>query len=413
MTDLNTLGQAFLTALASRDAAAYESVLSESAGMRILRWDRVEAHRPRERVARRLVEEWSAWSDPHLEPLNTVASGDCIALEFRIHAVEDGRFVSHNRSAFLKLREGLVDTIDMYCTEPIPSAPRKGWIAPKDMTREELGRLLDSLFYAFDIREWIPPNRTGQLSARFAMGSSGDSHPGSNSVVAVHWTPKEADARIEELIARYRAMSAGFSWLVSPSDTPADLGERLERHGFVLAGDEVVMARVGLDDLDDIAENPELTIETLDGTDDDAIEASIRTTAISFKWTPEQTAQRRDWTFERMHDPRTYETEMFFLARLNGVPVGDAHLEFKSGLAYLGGACTLPEYRRQRVYSTLLRHRLEVARDRGYHISAIHAGPMSRPVVSRYGFKEYSRAHLYGWMPVIDRNVIKSLIPDD
>jgi hypothetical protein len=36
---------------------------------------------------------------------------------------------------------------------------------------------------------------------------------------------------------------------------------------------------------------------------------------------------------------------------------------------------------------------------------------MSRPIVARYGFKEYARMHLYGWMPVMDINVIKSLVP--
>jgi hypothetical protein len=43
----------------------------------------------------------------------------------------------------------------------------------------------------------------------------------------------------------------------------------------------------------------------------------------------------------------------------------------------------------------------------------IHAEPMSRRVVSKYGFKEYGRAYLYAWMPVIDMAVIKSLVPDD
>jgi hypothetical protein len=38
---------------------------------------------------------------------------------------------------------------------------------------------------------------------------------------------------------------------------------------------------------------------------------------------------------------------------------------------------------------------------------------MSRRIVARYGFKEYARQHLYAWMPVIDIDVIRSLVPQD
>ncbi|MBI5652746.1 MAG: hypothetical protein HZC40_20210, partial [Chloroflexi bacterium] len=55
----------------------------------------------------------------------------------------------------------------------------------------------------------------------------------------------------------------------------------------------------------------------------------------------------------------------------------------------------------------------EAARARGYPIAAIHAEPMSRRVVSRYGFREFFKVYLYGWMPVMDLNVIKSLVPDE
>ena len=80
-------------------------------------------------------------------------------------------------------------------------------------------------------------------------------------------------------------------------------------------------------------------------------------------------------------------------------------------MAYLGGAGTLPEFRGQHVYSTLMRRRLEDARARGYQLAVINAGPLSRPIAARCGFKEYARDYVYGWMPVIDLDVIKSLVP--
>jgi hypothetical protein len=38
---------------------------------------------------------------------------------------------------------------------------------------------------------------------------------------------------------------------------------------------------------------------------------------------------------------------------------------------------------------------------------------LSRPIAARCGFIEYGRAYVYGWMPVIDLDVIKALMPQE
>ena len=133
----------------------------------------------------------------------------------------------------------------------------------------------------------------------------------------------------------------------------------------------------------------------------------------SFHYTGEQLDERRAGFFERIQDSAFREQETTYLARINSTPVGAATIRFEGGLALLGGAATVPTHRSRKIYSTLLRRRLEDARARGYHVSAIYAGPMSRRVVGRYGFKEYGRSQVYGWMPEIDMDVIRSLVPND
>ena len=51
----------------------------------------------------------------------------------------------------------------------------------------------------------------------------------------------------------------------------------------------------------------------------------------------------------------------------------------------------------------------EEARARGYHVAAINSEPLSRPIAAKCGFKEYSHSYIYGWMPVIDLEVILAL----
>ncbi len=410
MAERQQLAQQFLDALSSNDPARYEAVLHEDVGMRLHRWDGREIYRPRARVTARLMEEWSSWSDPSLESFDVIAQDDRGALEFRIQATEHDQYVEHNRSAFLTIKDDKIHVIDLYCPEPIPSARRKNWIAPANLTDEELGRLFESVHYSGDPREYIWPNSAGRLSLRGGRWGSGAPHPGSNGVGGVRWTTEEADRKIEETIAYYRERNIGFQWWVNPLDTPTDLRERLERHGLILAGDAATMAHTQLDRLE-IPVNAQVEIEVMDGYNEDSIEAMLRIMMTCFNMPAEEVAQLRTGWVERMRDPTDRKVNTSYLARLNGQPAGFGRLSLRGGLGYLSGGAVLPEFRGRHVYSTLLRRRLEDARAQGYHIVAIQAEPLSRPIVARCGFKEYARSYIYGWMPVIDVDVIKSLVP--
>ena len=415
MTAGQGIAQQFLDALATNSAAALEAVLTEDAGLRLMRWDGVEAYRPRERVIEHLQAEWSSWPDARLECLSTLADGERAAVEYRIQATDpiSRRYVEHSRSAFLALAEGRVAMIDMYCAEPFPSSHRHGWIAPGTLTDDEIGHVLEEQYFSFDARDQLPPKIEGGLSLRRAEDTSGIAHPGSNSFGGARWTAAEADAQIEAVIEARRRRGIGFNWWVAPHDTPADLCQRLEAHGLARAGSTAVMVRRGLDDLDTIPINPAITVEPVDVTREDQLDAILKIGAASFSWTAEQLPEMRAYLLSQASRAHYHETEFPFMAYLDGQPAGFARMSLQAGLAYLSGAATLPELRGRKIYSTLLRRRLETACEHGYQLAGIQAGPMSRRVVARYGFVEYAQTHIYAWMPVIDMDVIQSLVPHD
>jgi len=407
------LGHDFGAALAG-DFDALAGLLTEDATLRLYRWDGLEGYRPRTRIIARLREEWASWPDAALETLTVMADSERATVEIRIQATDPafGRLVDHYRAAVLQIADGRVSVIDLYCAEPVPTARRGNWIAPADLSPAALDDLFANERFAFDLREPLPNQLAGRFNLRENAGGSGDAHPGSNGVGDVRWSEAEADAKIEAYIESYRQRGIGFTWHVSPYDRPADLRERLERHGLVLAGEHVKMARLGLDDLD-IAVNPEATVEAVTGDDEAAVDDLVRIMATGFHFTPEQTAQRRKDIGEALRNPAVRAHSASYLARLGGEPVGFAHMQLRAGVAHLGGAATLPEFRGRRIYPTLLRRRLEDARAKGYQLAVIEAGPMSQPVVSRYGFKPYGRNAVYAWMPVIDMDVIRSLVPQE
>jgi hypothetical protein len=410
MSNPKQIALAFMAALAANDPTQYDAVLSDEVGLRLNRWDGREIYRPRKRVIQRFSEEWASWPDPSLETFDVLAHGDRVAVEFRIQASENQRYVEHNRSAFLTIKDDKIHIIDLYCPEPVPSAHRKGYIAPANLTDDEVRRLFESMMFGDDAREWIGPNANWRMNLRGGQGGTGDPHPGSNFVGGKRWTDAEADQRIAETIEYHRSRNIGFQWWVSPFDTPSDLRERMERQGMVLAGDAAMMARLGLDDLD-ISISPEVQVERLDKPDEATIDEMLRVMQVCFNWPDSQVEENRPGMIERLSMPQFREKEVYFLARLNDRIVAHGRLILESGIAYLGGSGVLPEFRGRRVYGTLLRRRLEEAQQRGYHVAAINAEPLSRPIVLKYGFKEYSRIYIYGWMPVIDVDVIKSLVP--
>ena len=395
------------------DETLWAALLKEDVTLRVWRWDGSIAARGRQRVVDWLREEWDGWPDATLEVYAPAGQAEASGVQFRIQATEDGRFVEHNRALFVTYMDGLIDGIDLYCGEPIFSAHRQDYIAPASMSDDEVRAFLEEGWHSLDVREWFPQNWWRHASRRVTRSGSGEAHPGSNFVGGSRWTAEEAEARIDEILDEHQRKAAGFVWWVMPFDIPADMGERLERRGLMLAGQNVRMARVGLADLSDIPENEDVVVEQLDGSNDEDLETMLQILATCFHIPAEEIDAMRPGYVERVRNPERRQKQMVFIARVEGLAVGMATLGLRGGCAFLDGAATLPERRGQHVYSTLLKHRLTMARVRGYHLAAIDAGPMSKRVVEKYGFKEYGTINVYGWMPQMDPEVIRSLVPDE
>jgi GNAT superfamily N-acetyltransferase len=401
----NTLTQQFLKALIGSDSAEFDTCLHQDATLRLHTHTGIEVHRPRSRIVERLTAESNTWLNPTLETFSQHTTANKTAVEFRIQATVDGRFIEHNRAAFLTIIDQHLKTIDLYCPEPIPSAHRKNYIAPANISQAELDRLFDSNIFYHDVRKGVPPGMSGRLNLRRVRLERGGRHPGDNSLFGVRWTAEEADANIEALINYHRQKNIGFTWNVSSYDTPSDLAQRLENQGFVLAGEQAIMALTDLNTLD-IQTNPDLKVVPLDSTNDEQIEATLQVISSAFQRTQEQIDKRRPGFFE---DAKS-GSQQNYLAYLDGRLVGQGRIDLSGSTAHLSGAATLPDYRGRGVYSTLLLHRLKVGREFGHQIATIDAQPMSKPIVARHGFKEYTTSYIYAWMPVMEINVVNSLI---
>jgi GNAT superfamily N-acetyltransferase len=82
-------------------------------------------------------------------------------------------------------------------------------------------------------------------------------------------------------------------------------------------------------------------------------------------------------------------------------PVSAARTDFFAGTQFAGllGGGTLPQWRRRGIYRALVRHRAELAAERGYCYLTVDASDQSRPILERIGFECLAITTPYIWSP--------------
>ncbi len=82
-----------------------------------------------------------------------------------------------------------------------------------------------------------------------------------------------------------------------------------------------------------------------------------------------------------------------YVARVDGVPAGAATATFTPAGVMLHSGSTLVQHRRRGVYKSMVAHRWLEAVARGTPHLITRAGPMSRPILARLGFRELAEVH--------------------
>lgn len=161
------------------------------------------------------------------------------------------------------------------------------------------------------------------------------------------------------------------AWEVGSHAEPADLVDRLVQLGLEVTEHQVGMVL----DRPPAQSAPEVEVRRV-VTDEEYAEAS-RIAAIAFGG--------------EVPEPRPYEPDpdnVIYLAYVDGRPVARASGSFSEHGVTLFGGATLPEARGHGAYRALVAARWEDAVARGKPFLVTQASPMSRPILTRLGFRE-------------------------
>ena len=208
--------------------------------------------------------------------------------------------------------------------------------------------------------------------------------------------PLDLDA-LREIEHRWREREEPVRIELSTLTDPAIAGALSDR-GYRLRGFENVLAR-RLDDLPDPAALRDISIDLV-GKDD--VSAWFDVAVDSFA-SMDGTGSVADDALSREDLARSLGELLGgmaysrYLARIDGLPVGEAALHVDDRLALLAGSGTLPAYRGRGVQKALVQRRLHDARDAGCDFAVVVTAPGSRSQdnVMRRGFELlYARAIL-------------------
>lgn len=202
---------------------------------------------------------------------------------------------------------------------------------------------------------------------------------GPNEVIYSRLDEATADAAIEAAIAMYRDRGLKFRWNAGPGSGPADLGERLARHGLRASwGRGMARSTDGAHARGEIIEVDATTLADYTGV-------------MATGWNEDLAALRAQHRHVLAEGRRH-----LFVAYADGVPAAAASYVPFPRSAFLIGGVVLDAYRGRGLYRALVSARLAHARARGILLATSHAREStSAPILEKLGFETVCRFQMY------------------
>jgi hypothetical protein len=207
---------------------------------------------------------------------------------------------------------------------------------------------------------------------------------------------RSADGVISGEVVHYGRLGAAFEWKVYSHDRPADLLDRLRRHGFDVGPKEAVMAL-------DMANPP----DWVNAPDPVEVARVERIEQVAHYQAAAEEIFGKDYGFTagQLGDGIRSGSRQHvgYLALCDGAPAGIGRLYTHPDSAFGGlyGGGTRPAFRGRGVYRALVAARARDALCCGAKYLIVDALPTSRPILQRLGFQHVADTWPCEWKPPV------------
>lgn len=210
----------------------------------------------------------------------------------------------------------------------------------------------------------------------------------------------DPDAVIATEVAFFRERGLSFEWKTYAYDEPKDLGARLIAAGFVQDEPETLI----LGEVDRILARPSaLPSKTVLRDVEEQHDFHRIAVLMDSLWHNGLAGVEERLAAEARMFPDRLVVSLIeeALKGPDGPALTAAWIRFHpgTGFASLWGGGTLPEWRKQGLYSAILVHRARIAKARGYEYLRVDASDDSRPILQKLGLHAVTTTTPYTFTP--------------
>jgi GNAT superfamily N-acetyltransferase len=206
-------------------------------------------------------------------------------------------------------------------------------------------------------------------------------------------------AELDDLIARqvrvFTDRRESFEWKLHGHDRPTDLSERLLAHGLVPEDVETVV----IASVDDVTG----AVDAVDGVSLREVSARDDLDRIGAMEEAIWHDGRAGWLADGLEDEQVADPQAITIvvAESAGDVVSAGWVRFVTGtdFATLWGGGTLPVWRRRGIYRAVVKHRANLAAERGFRYLQVDASSASRPILEGLGFIPVTTTTPFIWTP--------------
>jgi hypothetical protein len=207
----------------------------------------------------------------------------------------------------------------------------------------------------------------------------------------------QVDTAIAVQVDYHRQLGVEFEWTVCRHDRPADLCERLARHGFEIGQCEAILVL-------DLSERPDwVDLQT----DHEIVRVENQAQLAMFGQASEEIfGTKHAFVVNRLARSMAARStqQLGFIAMDDGraVSVGRLETHPQSVFAGLYGGGTLASHRGRGFYRAMVAARARDAMELGARYLSVDALPTSRPILERLGFVRLTDSWPCTWRPEIE-----------
>ena len=215
-----------------------------------------------------------------------------------------------------------------------------------------------------------------------------------NSVVRARLSDAEADAGIDARIRDCGDRQVPMLWWTGPASTPADLGERLERRGFVIEPAFGMAAA-----LESMAILPRRSRPSPSKRSTTRRRSRLGAACCAAPSARRRPSARRLPTWSSAMGLDAASPFRHFLGRVEGEPAATCSVFFGAGVAGIYDVATLPERRRRGLGAAVTRAAAAEAVARGYRMAILHSSTTGAAMYRALGFDDVCLIGQHVWAP--------------